>query len=96
MKRILLVLSLTAVMVMAMAAPAMGQGAPIGGCPPSFAPSFEGDPSGLQTVEFVLAGTGLTLDSPGVESIDVNNDGKTCLKLIDHGRAVFADNHFPR
>ncbi len=89
MKRILLVLSLTAVMVMGMAAPAMAA-APIGGCPPSFDKSF-----GLVPVEFVLAGTGLTLDSPGVESIDVNNDGKTCLKLIDHGRAVFADNHFP-
>ncbi len=75
-------------MVMAMAAPAMGQGAPIGGCPPSFDKSF-----GLVPVEFVLDGTGLDLDSPGVESIDVNKDGMTCLKLIANGqRVVFADN----
>ncbi len=105
MRRVLLALAVAALMAVmaasaAAAAPAPDAGPPIGGCPPSFAPSFEGDPSGLVPVEFVLAGTGLTLDSPGVESIDVNNDELTCLKLIAANnpkglRAVFADNHFP-
>ena len=79
-------------------------GTPIGACPPSF-PNVDvprADPSlppahfGLVPVDYVLALLGLDLDSPGVESIDVNNDGLTCFKLNPSGtRVVFVDNHFP-
>jgi|SRR5215210_4567408 len=98
MRRILLALAVAALMAVmaasaAAAAPAPDAGAPIGGCPPSV--DNGPPPSGLVTVEFVLAGTHQTLDSPGVASIDVNNDGLTCLTIIDHGRAVYVDNHFP-
>ena len=86
MRRILLVLSLTAVMVMGMAAPAMAAaGPPIGGCPASFEP-------GLVPVEVVLAGAGL--EEPDA-SMDPNGDGQTCLKLLDTGqgtRATWHDN----
>ena len=106
MKRIITVLAvaaLMAVMVAAMAAPAMAA-APTGGCPPPF-PNVDvprADPSlpdahfGRQPVDYVLGLLGLDLDSPGAASIDVNNDGLTCLKLNPSGtRVVFVDNHFP-
>ena len=80
-------------------------GAPIGACPPSF-PNVDvprADPSlppahfGLVPVDYALDLLRLDLDAPGVESIDVNNDGLTCLKLNPSGtRAVFVDNHFPQ
>jgi hypothetical protein len=104
MRRILLVLSLTAVMVTGMAAPAMAA-VPSGACPPSFPnvsvprvdPSLPDAQFGLVSVESVLELLGLNLDSPGVASIDVNNDGLTCFKLNPSGhRVVFVDNHFPR
>ena len=103
MKRILLVLSLTAVMVMGMAAPAMAA-APIGACPPSF-PNVDvprADPTlpdahfGLVPVDYALEILRLDLDSPGVESMDGNNDGFTCTKLnLSSFHYVFVDNHFP-
>ena len=109
MRRILLVLAVAALMAVmaasaAAAAPAPDAGAPIGGCPPSFPnvdvprvdPSLPDAHFGLVPVDYVLALLGLDLDSPGVESIDVNNDGLTCFKLTPSGqRVVFVDNHFP-
>jgi hypothetical protein len=68
MRRILLVLSLTAVMAMVMAAPAMAA-QPVGSCPDNFK---------LVTVKYVLKGAGL--DSPD-PSMDGNGDGYTCLHL---------------
>ncbi len=94
---------MTAVMAMGMAAPAMAA-VPIGACPPSFPnvavprvdPSLPDAQFGLVPVADVLALLGLDLDSPGVASIDVNNDGLTCFKLNPSGhRVVFVDNHFP-
>ncbi len=96
MRRILLVLSLTAVMVTGMAAPAMAA-VPSGACPPSFPNGSPDARFGLVPVDDVLALLKLDLDSPGVASIDVNNDGLTCFKLNPSGhRVVFVDNHFPR
>jgi hypothetical protein len=83
LKRILLVLSLTAIMAAVMAAPAMAA-QPVGGCPTGY---------DLVTVKYVLKGAGL--DSPD-PSMDVNNDGYTCLKLLDTGsgtRATWHDNN---
>ena len=88
MKRIITVLAvaaLMAVMVAAMAAPAMAAGPPTGGCPASYEP-------GIVPVEDVLAGAGLEEPDP---SMDVNNDGYTCLKLLHTGsgtRATWHDN----
>jgi hypothetical protein len=111
MRRILLVLSLMAVMVTGMAAPAMAAG-PIGGCPPSFKqeaghkiggltnlndPSYSGPPA---------LGPPLAALGP---SADGNNDGYTCFNFVaddpgypkvnDKGeplnRLVWVDNHFP-
>ena len=110
MRRILLALAVAALMAVMAAsaaaaapAPAPDAGAPIGGCPPSF-PNVDvprADPSlppahfGLVPVDYALDLIRLDLDSPGVESIDVNNDGLTCLKLNPSGtRVVFVDNHF--
>ncbi len=107
MRRILLVLAVAGLMAVmaasaAAAAPPQDAGAPIGACPPSF-PNVDvprdNKPDahfGLVPVDYVLALLGLDLDSPGVESIDVNNDGLTCFKLNPSGhRVVFVDNHFP-
>ena len=107
MRRILLALAVAALMAViaaSAAAAAPDAGAPIGGCPPSF-PNVDvprADPSlpdahfGLVPVDYALDLIRLDLDSPGVESIDVNNDGLTCLKLNPSGtRVVFVDNHFP-
>jgi hypothetical protein len=90
MRRILMALAVAALMaVMAASAaaahPPQAQGPPVGGCPASFEP-------GLVTVEFVLAGTGLEEPDP---SMDPNEDGLTCLKLIRTGqgtRAAWHDN----
>jgi hypothetical protein len=107
MRRILLamaVAALMAVMAASAAAAAPDTGAPIGACPPSFPnvdvprvdPSLPDAHFGLVPVDYVLDLLGLDLDSPGVESIDVNNDGLTCFKLNPSGhRVVFVDNHFP-
>ena len=86
------------------AATPQDSGAPIGACPPSF-PNVDvprKDPSlppahfGLVSVDYALALLGLAPDSPGVESMDVNNDGYTCTKLNPSGTfVVFVDNHFP-
>ena len=89
MKRILLVLSLTAVMAMVMAAPAMAEGPPTGGCPASYEP-------GLVPVADVLAGAGLEEPDP---SMDRNGDELTCLKILHTGsgtRATWHDNVIPR
>ena len=105
MKRVLLALAVAAMMaVMAASAAAAAPvaGPPIGGCPPSFpnvdVPRVDKPDAhfGLVPVVDVLALLNLDLDSPGVESIDVNNDGLTCFKLNPSGtRVVFVDNHFP-
>jgi hypothetical protein len=107
MRRILLamaVAALMAVMAASAAAAAPDTGAPIGACPPSFPnvdvprvdPSLPDAHFGLVPVDYVLALLGLDLDSPGVESIDANDDGLTCFKLNPSGqRVVFVDNHFP-
>ncbi len=109
MRRILLVLAVAGLMAVmaastAAAAPAQDAGAPIGACPPSFPnvdvprvdPSLPDAHFGLVPVDDVLALLELDLDSPGVESIDVNNDRLTCFKLNPSGqRVVFVDNHFP-
>ncbi len=101
MRRILLALAvaaLTAVMAAsaAAAAPPQDAGAPIGGCPPSFPNGSPDARFGLVSVDSVLKLLQLNLGSPGVESIDVNNDGLTCFKLNPSGhRVVFVDNHFP-
>ncbi len=80
----------------AAAAPPQDAGAPIGACPPSFPNGSPDSRFGLVPVESVLALLNLDLDSPGVASIDVNNDGLTCFKLNPSGqRVVFVDNHFP-
>jgi hypothetical protein len=109
MRRTFLALAVAALMAVmaasaAAAAPAPDAGAPIGACPPSF-PNVDvprADPSlpdahfGLVPVDYALDLIRLDLDSPGVESIDANNDGLTCLKLNPSGtRVVFVDNHFP-
>jgi hypothetical protein len=97
MRRILLALTVAALMaVMAASAaaaqegpPDQAQGPPVGGCPASYDP-------GLVTVEFVLAGTGLEEPDP---SMDPNGDGLTCLKLLDTGsgtRATWHDNVIPQ
>ena len=107
MRRILLALAVAAMMaVMAASAAAAAPvaGPPIGGCPPSFPnvdvprvdPSLPDAHFGLVPVDYALDLLDLDLDSPGVESIDVNNDGLTCLKLNPSGtRVVFVDNQFP-
>jgi hypothetical protein len=105
MRRILLALAvaaLMAVMAASAAAAAPDAGAPIGACPPSFpnvdVPRVDKPDAhfGLVPVDYVLDLLGLDLGSPGVESIDVNNDGLTCFKLNPSGtRVVFVDNHFP-
>ena len=79
-------------------------GAAIGACPPSF-PNVDvprADPSlpdahfGLVPVDYALEILRLNLDSPGVESMDGNNDGFTCTKLnLSSFHYVFVDNHFP-
>jgi hypothetical protein len=59
---------------------------PVRGCPPGFT---------LRTVEFVVAGAGLSEPDP---SMDPNGDGNTCLKLLDTGsgtRATWHDNNAP-
>jgi hypothetical protein len=109
MRRILLALAVAAMMAVmaasaAAAQPAPDAGAPIGACPPSF-PNVDvprKDPSlppahfGLVSVDYALALLGLAPDSPGVESMDVNNDGYTCTKLNPSGTfVVFVDNRFP-
>jgi hypothetical protein len=61
------------------------EGPPVGGCPESYDP-------GLVPVEVVLRGAGLEEPDP---SMDPNEDGYTCLKLIDTGqgtRATWHDN----
>jgi hypothetical protein len=74
------------------AVPASAQGAPIGGCPPSFQ---------LVTVAFLLEHAPGLANDP---SIDVNGDKQTCIHLIDVGgirnnekglRVAAVDNHFP-
>ena len=83
MKRILLVLSLTAVMAAVTAAPAMAA-QPVGGCPPDY---------DVVTVKYVLKNAPLDEPDP---SMDVNNDGYTCLKLLPTGsgtRATWHDNN---
>ena len=72
MRRILLALVLAAMMAVvpacaAVAAPAPGAGAPIGGCPPNF---------DLYTVEDVLQ---YVPDPNGLQSFDVNGDGSACV-----------------
>ena len=61
------------------------EGPPVGGCPESYEP-------GLVPVELVLAGAGLEEPDP---SMDRNEDGFTCLKILDTGsgtRATWHDN----
>ncbi len=92
MRRILLVLAVSALMAVMAAStaaaqgpPVQAQGPPVGGCPASFEP-------GLVPVEVVLAGAGL--EEPDA-SMDPNGDGQTCLKLLDTGqgtRATWHDN----
>ena len=90
MRRIILALAVAALMAVmaasaAAAAPAPDAGPPIGGCPASFEP-------GLVPVEVVLAGAGLEEPDP---SMDPNEDGLTCLKLLHTGsgtRATWHDN----
>ena len=107
MRRTFLALAVAALMAVmaastAAAAPAPDAGPPIGGCPPSFpnvdVPRVDKPDAhfGLVPVDYVLALLNLDLDSPGVESIDVNNDGLTCFKLNpSNTRVVFVDNQFP-
>ena len=99
----MLVVLVAALMAVMMAVPAMAA-APIGGCPPPFPnvdvprvdPTLPDAHFGLQPVDYVLALLNKDLDSPGVASIDVNNDGLTCLKLNPSGHnVVYVDNHFP-
>lgn len=106
MRRILLVLSLMAVMVTGMAAPAMAAG-PIGGCPPAFkleAGHKFGGLTNLNDPSYI--GPPLAALGP---SADGNNDGYTCFNFVaddpgypkvnDQGqelnRLVWVDNHFP-
>ncbi len=63
------------------------EGPPVGGCPPGYE---------LVTVEEVLEGAGLEEPDP---SMDRNEDGLTCLKLLNTGagtRATWHDNVIPR
>ena len=107
MRRILLVLSLMAIMVMGMAAPAMAAG-PTGGCPPAFQQEAGHKFGGLTNLNDPSY-TGPPGDALG-PSADGNNDGYTCFNFVaddpgypkvnDQGqelnRLVWADNHFPR
>jgi hypothetical protein len=102
MRRIVLAMAVAALMAVMVASSAAATpqpdnaGAPISACPPSFPNGSPDSRFGLVPVESVLALLNLDLDSPGVESIDVNNDGLTCFKLNPSGhRVVFVDNHFP-
>ena len=65
------------------------EGPPVGGCPENYFP-------GLVPVEVVLAGAGLEEPDP---SMDRNEDGLTCLKLLHTGsgtRATWHDNVIPQ
>jgi hypothetical protein len=106
MRRILLVLSLMAVMVTGMAAPAMAAG-PIGGCPPSFKQETGHKFGGLTNLNDPSY-TGPPLEALG-PSADGNNDGYTCFNFVaddpgypkqnDQGqelnRLVWVDNTYP-
>ena len=95
MRRMIVLLTVAAIMAVMAASsaaaqgpPEQAQGPPVGGCPASFEP-------GLVPVEVVLAGAGLEEPDP---SMDPNGDGYTCLKLLHTGqgtRAAWHDNVIP-
>ena len=81
-----LVSAVLAVGAVAAASDSASAAPPVLGCPTGFS---------LVTVEFVMAGAGLTQPDP---SMDPNADGMTCLKLLFTGsgvRATWHDNTAP-
>jgi hypothetical protein len=86
MRRIILLLTVAALMSTLGVGSAYAQGPPVGGCPPGYE---------LRSVDEVVAGAGLDEPDP---SMDPNGDGYTCLKILHTGsgtRATWHDNTVP-